>query len=282
MRGPTLALTIAGSTVLSCALSGCFLFGSPAPIHPFVPPGLGSIKNALPFPGDTAGLMEAAARICTPVATREQKVFGYRVAQRALENLSASGSSAERRRTAALTLARCAHLVADWEPDDEKVLAITQSGVDAAIIAGAREKDPRAAYYLGLNLGIHIQHIGPEAIARVGDVIQALKDARADPAQDVGGPLRVLGILYLKAPAWPVGPGDLDNALALLKEASEKYPSHPQNHIFYAEALLENGDRKKAEEEIDTALTLARPSLWGDYAARWQSEIRALQARLRK
>lgn len=263
--------------------SSCTLFGRTAPVVPFWPPDLGEFKqDGVPFADDTPGLLDAAARLCTVVSTREQKAIGYRIAQRALDNLSQATTPPDQLKPAALLLARCAQMYADWEPDGKKVLLITQNGIDAARSAGAAAGDPHAAYQLAMNLGMHVRLIGIEAVTQIGDIVKALRAAGADSAQDQGGPLRVLGMLYLSAPAWPVGPGDPDTALDLLKQAAEKYPSHPQNHLFYAMALAKSGDNAKAAEELTTAANLSRTALWGDYAARWLAEIRTLQAKITK
>ncbi|TFH41213.1 MAG: hypothetical protein E4G96_05960, partial [Chrysiogenales bacterium] len=97
---------------------------------------------------------------------------------------------------------------------------------------------------------------------------------------DYGGPLRVLGMLYIKAPAWPSGIGDLDKALDLLRRATEKYPSHPLNYMFYGDALLQDDDKEKALENLETAYRLAVPEIWGlPYSTIWRREIDALKSK---
>lgn len=239
-------------------------------------PGAGAVVE-MPFADDTSGLLAAAARLCNPIASPEQQAAGLRSARRAFENLS--GPDTRQRSLAALALSRCAALCADGEPDAEKVLAVTQIGIDAAGVAGAGG-DPRASYYLAVNLGVRIRLLGIDAIGRLGELQAALNVAVQDPSEDQGGALRVLAMLYLRAPAWPVGPGDPEAALPLLKDAVERFPSHPQNHLFYAMALAENDEREKALEELAVAAVLAQPSLWGASAGRWLGEIRALQSQL--
>lgn len=246
------------------------------------PPGVQNVSGAgaadeLPFADDTPGLLAAAARLCNPIASPEQQAAGLRSARRALENLSGAGT--RQRSPAALTLSRCAALCADGAPDAEKVLAVTQIGIDAAGVAGAGG-DPRASYYLAVNLGMRIRLLGIDAIGRLGELLEALNVAVQDPSEDQGGALRVLAMLYLRAPAWPVGPGDPEAALPLLKDAVERFPSHPQNHLFYAMALAGNDEREKALRELAVATVLAHPSLWGASADRWLTEIRALQSQL--
>jgi len=84
--------------------------------------------------------------------------------------------------------------------------------------------------------------------------------------------------MYLKAPAWPTVIGDLDKSLELLEKASKKYPSHPQNFIFYAQALIEDGNKSKAHANLETAYKLATPEIWGMYySKKWRTEIDELK-----
>jgi hypothetical protein len=88
-------------------------------------------------------------------------------------------------------------------------------------------------------------------------------------------------LLYVKAPAWPVGPGDLDAGLDLLKQAAGKYPQHPLNHLFYAQALIESDDVPAARRALDQARALCAPERQGEWAAHWRAEVDALAAKLK-
>ena len=59
---------------------------------------------------------------------------------------------------------------------------------------------------------------------------------------DSGGPLRLLGTPYLKARAWPNGIGNRDKAPELQEKAAKEHPGHPLNHLFYSQALWDEGD----------------------------------------
>jgi len=209
---------------------------------------------------DVPGLTDAAERLCAPLTSAEQKATGFALAQRA-HALGPKDSAAVR---------------ADWESDGKAIEAVTAVGIEAAKAAGAPRDDPRAAYWLGLNLGLALRQKGLEGIGLLPQEIATLQAAQAAPDTDQGGPLRVLGMLYLKAPAWPTGPGDLEMALDLLKQSVEKYPSHPLNHLCYAQALRQNDKGAEASAELKRASELAIPELWGDYAAKWQADVQAV------
>ena len=247
---------------------GCFLFRSPAPVMaPIPPPAFNFDPNLLGK--DAGGLAAAADRLCSPLTTRQQKVLGFALAQK--------GHDASPHHVgAALALARCAALRAEWESDPMLLEQITEIGIESAKSAGAPDHDPRAAYWMSVSLGLSIRLHGLSALPLLPVEMAALKTAQKAPELEMGGPLRALGMLYLKAPSWPAGPGDLEEAIELLKTAAEAYPSHPLNHFFYADALRESGDGKTASAELQRAADLARPELWGEYAAKWQADIQAM------
>jgi hypothetical protein len=113
-----------------------------------------------------------------------------------------------------------------------------------------------------------------EYLSRFQTLAQELAVKR--PELDQGGPLRLLGVLYLRAPEWPAGPGDLDRALELLTQASRDYPSQPYNHLFLAEALQEDGNRDAAASEV-AAAKAAVPARWPQWRQdRFQQDLARL------
>ena len=242
---------------------------SPLPAQPAAPDPAAASTS---LPEDHAGLRDLANRLCVGLASLEQRALGLRAAER-LQEVAFDPADA-------LTLAQCTFLNADRAGEPGRVVALTELGIRAARAADPTGRDPRAAYLLAVNLGLNVRAVGLAALGRVGEVIAALELAAALPAQDLGGPWRVLGMLYLKAPPWPAGPGDLEAALGLLKQAATQYPSHPQNHLFLAEALLEDGDRTAARRELAAATGLASRLTWGDDADRWRAEAAVLAAKL--
>jgi len=220
-------------------------------------------------------MLGAAERLCTYLTTLEQKRLGYDLALQAF-------STNDKDPRAGMVLARCAYFRADWEETVQGRAGVSQVGVAAASVAGSDDNQPSAAYYHALDLGIAMRDQGLGAIGKLGELAKMLKTASTTPDQDLGGPLRVMGKLYLQAPPWPLGIGDLDAGLELLKEAVDRYPSHPMNHLFYAELLLKDDRVDEAVQELVMVHRLARPELWGDYAARWQGEATAIEESLPK
>ena len=248
------------------AFSGCFWHQPVAVTAPVV---VSNLKFDPAILGkDPTGLTWAAERLCSPITSADQKLLGFALAQKAY-------ALSPHNNTAALALARCAAMRVDWETDHTQIEAIAELGIEAARSAGAPDRDPRASYWMAINLGQTLLQRGFSALPLLPVEVSALKTAQAAGEIELGGPLRALGMLYLKAPSWPAGPGDLDAALEILKQAVETYPSHPLNHLFYAQALRESGDAAQASRELKRASELARAELWGDYAARWQADVQA-------
>jgi len=178
------------------------------------------------------------------------------------------------------TGARICYLLADRiTTDQDKKERYAAEGVRWAEIALKENTEPNGAlyYYLAVNLGIAVRQHPALGVKNLGRLAEELKKARKlTPGEEQGGPLRVLGMLYLMAPPWPKGIGDGDKALELLKEAVQSYPGHPLNHAFYAQALwdLEEDD---AIEQVRAHLKKSRELIengdWGIARERWLKEV---------
>jgi len=258
--------------VLLVSNAGC---GGPG-IRPRLSPACAGGDASLPT--DPVLLGAEADRLSAVGSSPADKEVGYRMACKLFQSTREDTAAT---RDAALLLARCAERYADWAPDKASKRSAAMSGMYAARAADPGGGDPAASYYYGLNLGIYINTIGLEALGLVGDLITHLETAGAAPEIEDGGPLRVLGILYVRAPAWPLGPGDLDRALELLNRAAEEYPSHPLNHLFLAEALIDDDDMSGASRELDAAESLSLDPVWGAYTDRWLREAGTLRKRIR-
>lgn len=241
--------------------------------------------DAASLDGDRPGQIAAAERLCHPLANAVQRSLGFELSRRAHK---ADASDVE---TASL-LARCAYLRSEREQDLAVLAQVTAIGIEAASVAGsvkARQclghsamKDgganlcpsdvSRAAYWHALLIGLRMRVAGiREALSLLEEEMALLDVARLTAEEEEGGPLRVLAMIYLKAPAWPAGPGDLDQALELLQEAVRRFPSHPLNRIFLAAALVEDGQDSAAKEELARGLALADEALWGEVAHDWRN-----------
>lgn len=172
----------------------------------------------------------------------------------------------------------CLHL-AERETDPKRRDKLAAEGVAFAetALAHGGQTDGAVHYYLATNLGLAVrEHItlAMENLSRLeGEMKQALA---LSPDIDDGGPMRILGTLYLKAPAWPNGIGDQDKAVELLSTAVKKHPDHPLNHLFYAQALWEVGDEDanaQVKAELALGLKLLEAGQWGYRKDPWKREF---------
>jgi tetratricopeptide (TPR) repeat protein len=176
--------------------------------------------------------------------------------------------------------ARICFLLADRTTGDlDRQEKLAAEGVRWGEIALADSSKPDGVihYYLAVNLGLAIRNhaaLAVKNLKRLAAEFERAKDLA--PQEDLGGPLRALGMLYLMAPQWPQGIGDGDKALELLGEAVQRYPQHPLNHIFYARALwdLEEDDAiEKVKAHLEKGHELIERGEWGSARERWLKEL---------
>ncbi|MCX7096603.1 MAG: hypothetical protein NTV43_01720 [Methylococcales bacterium] len=179
-------------------------------------------------------------------------------------------------------------LLAERETNPEYREKFATEGVDFAEAALALKADNDGAvhYYLAANLGLAVREHITLAMGNLNRLEREMKLAvDLSPNLDYGGPLRLLGTLYLKAPAWPNGVGDIDKALELLGKAAKEHPTHPLNHLFYAQALWEAGDTSTLSQ-VKTEFALGEKLLaegdWGYNKAPWQKEFADFQQTLKE
>ena len=176
----------------------------------------------------------------------------------------------------------CLHL-AERETDQERREKLATEGVifaETALKQGARNNGA-VHYYLAANLGLAVREHLTLAVGNIDRLEEEMKQAVAlSPDIDSGGPLRLLGALYLKAPAWPNGIGDLDKALELLEKAVRKHPNHPLNHLFYAQALWsedEDSNLLQVKSEFKQGEELLASGNWGYSKESWKKEFAEFQ-----
>jgi len=113
------------------------------------------------------------------------------------------------------------------------------------------------AIALGLSARAHPAHAG-ELLANMLATLTGAESA--DPSYDEAGPARVQALVLIRAPGWPLGPGDAEAGLAAARRAVALRPLYPPNLLALAEALAKTGDSRAARENYlrarDAALAL--------------------------
>jgi len=113
------------------------------------------------------------------------------------------------------------------------------------------------AIALGLDARAHPVHAGELLKSMLDSLARA---ESADPNYDEAGPARVRALVLIRAPGWPVGPGDAEAGLVAARRAAALRPLYPPNLLALAEALAKTGDGGGARETYarayDAALAL--------------------------
>ena len=120
---------------------------------------------------------------------------------------------------------------------------------------------PEAAACLfgrGVALGLEAREHPAHASALLNDMLATLARAEAiDPAYDDAGPARVQALVWIRAPGWPLGPGDPERGLAAARRAAALRPQYPPNWLAVAEAQAKAGAAADARASYERAADLA-------------------------
>ncbi|MDB4954957.1 MAG: hypothetical protein JWO36_2526 [Myxococcales bacterium] len=137
---------------------------------------------------------------------------------------------------------------------------------------------PECDYRLAIALGQQAREqpsTGRDALRKIVDLLH--RAIAAAPRLDSAGPHRVLALVLLRAPSWPVGPGDPEAALEEATAAVRLVPDAAENQLVLADALAANDKPAEAQAAYRKALALATAARdAGDpEAATWLTEAHA-------
>lgn len=164
--------------------------------------------------------------------------------------------------------------------ETRRALAVSavQAGQWCERRARATPAAPACALGLAIALGQQAREDPGTADDAMKHMVALLQQAiAADPSVEGGGPHRVLALLLLRAPGWPVGPGDAEAALREAQAAVHLAPERADNLLVLAEALGKNERASEARTAGEEALRLAmRAAERGDPdAVDWVAQARA-------
>jgi len=165
----------------------------------------------------------------------------------------------------------------EHERDGDTRAALARSAVEAAQWCDRRAPGHfECDYALALGLGLQARENPSTANDALKIIVERLRGAiRKDARLDRGGPHRVLALLLLRAPGWPAGPGDPEEALAQARAAVALFPDFPPNQIVLSEALRANDLTAEARAAAERALTLAARATGEPDAHDWSAEAAA-------
>ncbi len=158
------------------------------------------------------------------------------------------------------------------------------SAVQTAQWCGRRAPGlPACDYWLAVAVGLQAREVRVTADDGLKTMVAALRRAiENDPMYDDAGPHRVMALVLLRAPGWPVGPGDVETGLEQAKRAVALRPDYPPNVFALAEALAANKIRDQARDAYirGKALAAARRDALDPDAPFWIVEADEALARL--
>jgi hypothetical protein len=256
------------AAALAVALGCAPALREPPPLKP--PPAAGTAASADELLR-RAG--EAWARRADPAAVR------------AAQDLYLQAASADERRVDGLVGAMRA---AGWRIEREQDGAARQELATEAVQLGqwCERRAPGSAecrYRLAIALGQQARErtsTAKDALERMAKLLREVIEK--DPRLDRAGPHRVLALVLLRAPGWPLGPGDPEEGLREARAAGALFPEDAENQLALGEALGANGNEAEARAALDRAAALAaRDAAAGDPdAPRVQEQVRVATAKL--
>jgi hypothetical protein len=123
-------------------------------------------------------------------------------------------------------------------------------------------QEPQAVaclYGRSVALGLQAKEHPTRAAGILGDMLQTLARAEAaDPSYDDAGPARVQALVWIRAPGWPLGPGDPERGLAAAQRAVALRPDYPPNLLALAEAQTKMGTPNEARASYMRARDMTR------------------------
>jgi hypothetical protein len=178
------------------------------------------------------------------------------------EQLERWSAAAETDAKAALKAAHC-YLVFIREGDQgPRELAHARAGRQLAEAAGRLMPKNGTAHYLAAYLtGLEAERDQLHGLELVPIIErEALAASKLRPDIDQGGPDRMLGDLYLKAPGFPVSIGDPNKAVFHYRRAIEYGPDFYPNRLGVVEALMAEERFSEACEALHALFDRLKPS----------------------
>jgi hypothetical protein len=112
-------------------------------------------------------------------------------------------------------------------------------------------------------------------------VSEAETAARIDETFDHGGPIRMLGVLYARAPKEPVSVGDPEKGVQFMKRAVAADAGYPMNHIYLAEAYVADERYQEADSELQSARKLLADDRWARQRSTWKEQLSRVERKLK-
>lgn len=157
-----------------------------------------------------------------------------------------------------------AQLLAAVQADADQIDHSQDSAARAQLLAAATASasqclaqapnDAACPYAQAQVLGLSAREHPLQAPALLKQMLASLaKTESLDPALDHAGPARLTAVVLLRAPPWPLGPGDVEGALAAAQRAVQREADYPPNLIALAQAQSKADGAPKARATFNQA-----------------------------
>ena len=178
------------------------------------------------------------------------------------ESLYLRAAEADEKDTAGLIGAvRAKAWLTERERNAKRRSDLAVSAVQTAQWCQRREPELAACdYWLALAVGLQAREVRVTADDGLKKMVAALQKAiDKDPEYDEAGPHRVMALVLVRAPGWPVGPGDPEAGLEQAKRAVALRPGFPPNQFALGEAhaALKDGAAARAAYVLGKSLAVA-------------------------
>ncbi|MDZ7696419.1 MAG: hypothetical protein U5R49_05650 [Deltaproteobacteria bacterium] len=151
-----------------------------------------------------------------------------------------------------LKAANCYAFLITKQAERTSRLADAQKGRQLAEQGVAQHPESGLAHYLYAYLtGLEAENDPLRGLEWVPVIErEALRAANLSPGIDHGGPDRMLGELYLRAPAFPMSVGDPAKSITHFKKAVTQAPGFMENRLGLVEALLTDDQQEEACRQL--------------------------------
>jgi hypothetical protein len=123
-------------------------------------------------------------------------------------------------------------------------------------------------------LGLTAREHPVQAVALLKQMLAELMKAEGlDPALDHAGPARLTAVVLLRAPPWPLGPGDVDGALVAAQRAVQRDSTYPPNLITLAQVEAKSENPGQARATYAKAQSAVQAWTASADRAQWQRSI---------
>ncbi len=159
-------------------------------------------------------------------------------------------------------LARIAIVLARWDENRKQDWA-AHGKLMASKAITAKNKGVEGHVYHAISAGLVAQDNPSQGRELANTVLKSAQTAVSlDPNFESGLARQVLGAVYVYAPPWPAGVGDMDEAIDTLEGLVKDFPQQPHNVFFMAEAYRKVGQREDAIRQYKAVLKFKRRGIW--------------------